>query len=81
MQEPKLTEITALIGTSAIWGRYPEPSHPESPWVPLGVAAVAEGLAGMDSLCVSILSSLRITIGGGGVHCSSRGLDGRSILC
>ena len=45
-EESVLTEIIPLMCTSAIWGQYPIPSHPESPQgAALGTAAVAKGLA------------------------------------
>ena len=65
MQASGLTEIIPLICTSTIWGQYPAFLHSESPQgAQLGVTAVADGPA-TGSPCVSILSSLRVTIPAG----------------
>ena len=54
-----LTEISPLLCTTATWVQYPFLSHPEPrQGAPLGVAALADGLAA-GSLSVSLLSSLR----------------------
>ena len=61
MQESGLTEITPLMWTSALWGRYPVPSHPESSQ---GMHAGLRGAA-FDSLMTGILfPASALTFGG-----------------